>query len=93
MTVRVTVTDDLIAAGVRHCPSCCPVGRAVAGLFPDARRVSVVPVRGDRWHVRVYGPGRAYKSARLPGEACRWLDCYVNGVAVEPIEFDLTFED
>jgi hypothetical protein len=91
-TVRVIVSDELIAAGVRHCPSCCPVGRAVAGLFPGSRRTAVVPIRGSGWHVRVYGPGREYRAARLPGEVCRWLDDYVNGVAVEPMEFDLTLE-
>jgi hypothetical protein len=89
----VSVTPEDIAAGVRGSASGCPLAAAVARLVPDGRRVAVVPIRPDRWVVRVYDRRGRCRSAFLPPDVCRWLDAYVRGEAVGPISFDLTLEE
>jgi hypothetical protein len=91
-TLRVELTADLIAAGVRHSAADCPVALAVARLCPAAVRVCVVPVRPAGWVCRVYGPGRRFRSGGLPAAAAKWVAAYTDGAGgMEPMAFDLEF--
>jgi hypothetical protein len=96
MILRVELTADLIAAGVRSSPTGCPAALAVLPHCPDARRVCVVPVRGiggGAWVCRVYGPGRRFRSGELPPAAAAWVGAYTGGAeGLGPIGFDLNLE-
>jgi hypothetical protein len=91
-TLRVELTADLIALGVRHSAAGCPVALAVARLCPAAVRVAVVPVRPAGWVCRVYGPGRRFRSGGLPAAAAKWVAAYTDGDDPGPMAFDLVLE-
>jgi hypothetical protein len=63
-TVRLNVTADDIAMGVRKDPEWCPIALALRRAFPDARSVEVnmtsAHVYGQDYHCRAPIPDRAW---------------------------------
>lgn len=84
-TIRVEVTADDIAAGVRRSTCRCPVARALSSLFPGEN------VRVSFDTMAVFKPGGDnLKRWSTPREVVRFIETFDAGsTSLKPFAFDL----
>lgn len=87
--VNIEVTEDDIAHGLPHDPSCCPVAKALARAMPGAM-VSVGCA-----YLSVYRPETRNPPfyAGLPFEAMRFIRRFDGGKEVQPFAFTVSIEE
>lgn len=84
--MKVSVTQDDIDHGERHCCERCPVARAIRRVIGD---MPVVEVERDNVTI---GPLGGWTYATLPTRATKFIDRFDVGLKVAPFTFELKYE-
>lgn len=88
MNIRVKVTKKLIENGEQCDPVLCPVARAIKKKLPKYKEITVGPKK-----VYITKNEIVKYRAKLPIEAAQFINHFDRGLEVEPIEFELEFND
>jgi hypothetical protein len=89
--VKVQVTAEDIADGLRGCVSACPVARALARVLTSRAGVKVDgPIYPHGWTAKAYSLGRRYELP-LPDAVAQFAISFDDSDAVKPgpFEFEL----